>query len=1179
MNIKQKIKPVVFGIAYSACIVPAAFAEDIEIYTSLGTTSATNPNIMFLIDTSGSMKTTSKVKPPYDYTKTYTGSCSSTSIYFTNDGKLPVCPGSTDYFDEAANKCSHSVVGYKWSGYDDTGTYIYGKKITPGQDGSLLMIGTYSDQLAQFDTSSNKWRELSVTKSSDRGLSVECVSDGGLHGATDTSKQLFIANTTGWTNTVPPNPLVPHPVWSNGAGNVQLFHGNYVNYINDTTIVPIDRSRIEQVKSAVEIMVRGNTRVDIGLQVFDSSSSQGGAILYPILDVGADRNNFFQELKNLKASGGTPLSETYYESLLYFGGKNVDYGSGANPPLVGSAFEVEKGAKGTKVYKSPISSTCDKNYIVVLTDGQPTSDSLSSERLGVLPGFPSSCGGGWGTSNNCLDELAGWAATKDVAEISSIPAHEGEQNITTHTIGFALADSGAIQLLKDTAKKGKGDFYEAKSEAELIDIFNKIISQVLDDNTTFTSPAVSVNAFNRATHLDDLYFTLFQPSEGPQWAGNMKKYKLDFFVDINDVDGDKDKTERLPFIKDALGANAVDPDSGFFKKSAKSFWTTGAADGQEVTLGGAASKLSKTRKVYTNSSSYTATGAVYVPATGDLTATTNLLDKSNAAVTDAMLGITGYPDIISGTPYRETLLDWAKGLDVFDNFGELDTTTDARLEMGDPLHAEPILVQYGETSPGVADQVAYVATNDGYLHAIDIDDGTEIFSFVPQELLPKLGIAMEDAGGSKLYGLDGNVVAWSYDKDNDGLISAADGDHIYLYFGTRRGDRNIYSIDVTDRYKPSLRWVIKGGLPGTDYEELGQTWSTVNVEKIKDGAVEKTVLVFGGGYDTGQDGATVRGPDGTGRTVFIADASTGKRLWSAGVGGDATADMNYSIPARIKPLDISGDGYIDRLYAADMGGQIFRFDINNTNGVSLASSITGGRIADLAGATAIDARRFYYPPDVALVNGKDGKYHALVIGSGFRAHPLNKTVHDRIYMIKDRDTGMATSYTTLTEADLQDVTSNLAGGDGGTGTAGDAVRAAELAKIQAAEGWYINLDDENNSGAWIGEKSLSESLIIEGVAIVTTFTPTAPSTTATCKPSVGTGKVFFLDLEDATPAFPVDKGTRGERSQKLVRGGIPPSPSVIMTKGGEPTLCIGTECSAADFGLGVRKTYWYEVEK
>ena len=291
--------------------------------------------------------------------------------------------------------------------------------------------------------------------------------------------------------------------------------------------------------------------------------------------------------------------------------------------------------------------------------------------------------------------------------------------------------------------------------------------------------------------------------------------------------------------------------------------------------------------------------------------------------------------------------------------------------------------------------------------------------------------------------------------------------------------------------------------------------------------------------------------------------------------------MEYSIPARVKPLDISGDGYIDRLYVADMGGQLFRFDINNKISGSLGSTITGGRIAELAGSVATDARRFYYPPDVALIDAPDGKYHALLISSGFRAHPLYDVIHDRIFMIKDRDTGMTTSYTTLLEADLKDVTDNLAGGDSGVlgDTTADAAREAELASIQGAEGWYIDLEDEDNPGTWLGEKGLAEPLILQGTAIVTTYTPNLTPSIDGCTPNVGTGKVYFLDMLDATPAFPSNVDVRQERHTQLMRGGIPPTPNVIITKGGEPTICIGTECEPANLALGLRKTYWYEVEK
>ena len=149
------------------------------------------------------------------------------------------------------------------------------------------------------------------------------------------------------------------------------------------------------------------------------------------------------------------------------------------------------------------------------------------------------------------------------------------------------------------------------------------------------------------------------------------------------------------------------------------------------------------------------------------------------------------------------------------------------------------------------------------------------------------------------------------------------------------------------------------------------------------------------------------------------------------------------------------------------------------------------------------------------------------------------------------------------------------GGDG----ADDSSRDAELANIQGKEGWYIDLEDENSPGTWLGEKGLAEPLIIEGQMILTTYTPNMFIATNKCEPNVGLGKVFFMDLQDATPTFPAGIDKRPQRHVELVRGGIPPSPNVIITDEGVPTLCIGTECIPPDLDLGVRKTYWYEVEK
>jgi type IV pilus assembly protein PilY1 len=409
----------------------------------------------------------------------------------------------------------------------------------------------------------------------------------------------------------------------------------------------------------------------------------------------------------------------------------------------------------------------------------------------------------------------------------------------------------------------------------------------------------------------------------------------------------------------------------------------------------------------------------------------------------------------------------------------------------------------------------------------------------------------------------------------------------------RRGGNRIYSLDVTNRNAPKLEWIIEGGGPSSNpYHELGQSWSSVNLEQVKDATStsgSKPVLIFSGGYDVGQDDNSATGiqrhVDAVGRTVFIADAITGEQLWSARADLSASlSSMKYSMPARVKPLDMNGDGNIDRLYAVDMGGQIFRFDIDETTTSFNPALITGGLFADLAeDGSAANARRFYYPPDVALVADK-GKaaYLGIAISSGYRAHPNNEDIQDRIYLLKDKNVFDAPgSYTALTEADLYDATVNLASlptSPAPTQLQIDASKSA-VDDISSKEGWFIKLDDETPAGLFVGEKGLAEPLIVEGTMIVTTFIPNNTPTPGSCISQSGSGKVFYLDIQDATAAYPSNLDTREDRHIDLKKSGIPASPTVIITKDNAPTTCIGTECSSLSTQVGARRTFWYEVEK
>ena len=1193
VEVKSAFKTGSAGFIIAAHLAAPAIASDIDIYTTanLGAT-AVQPNVMFIVDSSISMSDTLSVPTAYDYTRTYVGCYDANMLYYTANGSMPVC-GSKDVILKTSNRCNASL-------------NLYDKGVVIDPVGPLEKQGFYADQVAQYNSKKNIWQAMLTRNPGESAQLIECYTDSGLHGDTGPASP-YIADGGPWTAVVPPNPATPHAVWAAGANNLQIYDGNYLNYRIDPAVGASTVTKMQVAKDAVEAIVTSNNNINIGLMRFDSGPGQGGyeggAVMYPALDVKASRNDFNSRLKTMTAGGPTTLAETYYEALLYFGGKQIVYGDLAVP----SNQTGTKENGNPNFYETPITSECQKNYIIYMTDGAPDRDYVDASKRSALTNFAvgtcntdpdpgttsdhiqfnqDSLSSAASSRDNCLDEFADWAKNNDVAE-RSFGSHDGTQTITTYTVGFDFStspnvvDQAALNLLKDTAKLGGGRFYEAKSKDSLLGVFNNILAEILAVNSTFSSPAVSVNAYNRATNLDDLYFSLFKPSNGAHWNGNLKKYKLGMALDSN---GDK-----VPQIQDSLGNPAIDPNTGFFKDSAVSYWTPAAdaPDGAETAIGGAASTLTLARNAYTYTGTYSLANGVATPGNGDLTTVANELTWFNPAITDAMLGgVAANPAITYSSggssytvPYIEGLLAWAYGYDILDEDGDFESK-EARRKMGDPLHAEPALVQYGEFINGDPDLVAYVATNDGYLHAVDSLSGFEYFAFVPQELLPNLNYLFDNVPvAGKAYGLDGNVVPWMHDANSDGDLNDA-SDHVYLYFGQRRGGSDIFSVDVTNRHSPKLRWVIKGGIG--DYAEMGQSWSTPNVERLKLNGTTKNVLIFGGGYDTGQDTVSVRTADTVGRSVYIVDADTGALLWRAGPDAGANlqlTDMKYSIPGRIKPIDVDSNGYVDQLYFGDMGGQLWRIDIEESDTSSnLNTLITGGRIADFAlDNSDIDNRRFFYPPDVALIVEKDrAPYLSIVAASGHRAQPLNQTIHDRMYMMRMGAIYDApSSYTTITEADLFDTTNNLIG----EGTTSQ--KAAAISNLGAADGWYISFNEMN--GSYIGEKALSEPLIIDGVGLVTTFVPQDLNPgVKSCIPKAGTGIVYYVNVTDGTPTFniagTVDK-KREDRKEFLKRGGIPPSPSVIITESGTPTLCIGTECGAVKMYLGLQKMYWYEVEQ
>lgn len=850
----------------------------------------------------------------------------------------------------------------------------------------------------------------------------------------------------------------------------------------------------------------------------------------------------------LVANGSTPIVPTLYDAAKYL---------------------VQTPAKHVGSDASPITSSCQANYLVFLTDGE-ANGTTDEAKAGVntLTGLTNCTSDSRNDSERCARSLVNWMKTSDMAD------YEGLNNVQTSTIGFNTSNNAqATALLNDLARLGGGKAYQAENASDLANAFDEIVQAALATNTTFVNSTAPVNSFNRADNLDQLYFALFKPSQFDRWAGNLKRYRL--------------KTEgSVATIVDADDVAAIDPNTGFFKSSARSFWNN-TRDGSDITLGGAAVKL----PVPASRNLYTYTGASPTTATA-----LSALVTTNTGITKTKLGDANMDDTA-----RVNLISYIRG-------GPDAVNTADRYSLGDPIHSSPRLVTYGcnTFASGVCtspDITAIMGTNEGYIHGFNTDTGVEQFAYMPQELLPNIKQLRDNAQSSsnkpRLYGMDNTVTLWVNDVNGNGLIygdavsgnttTKNAGDFVYAYATMGRGGRNIYALDITDRSNPKILWQILGGTT-TGFENLGQTWSVPVRTKIRVGTDITDVLIFGGGYDPAQDvtsrniSTSLYADDSQGNSIYIVNARTGALIWSAGRATSGYTQnlpkMKYSIPSGVRVIDLQknsadvlvadADKLADQFFVGDMGGQVWRFYINNgSSGASLvtpAGTNNDGVFASVGNTTtAAGARRFYNEPDVSLLNANGTRSLAVSIGSGYRGHPLNEYIQDRFYAFRTATLfKTTTSEGTMTESSLYDATANLVQ----AGTAAQKTAATNAFNL-ATGGWYITLTNT-------GEKVLSRALTANGILYFNTYTPTA--SVAACSAAVGVNRSYSARLLDATPAsVPAGgNGTPADRAQTSNSGGI----------SGDPQLfCSGAHCWVLkDPGLdpdpsgtpAPGKTYWID---
>lgn len=894
----------------------------------------------------------------------------------------------------------------------------------------------------------------------------------------------------------------------------------------------------------------------VGGSRYEIYSSDYGAATQPYVSIQtltADPSKFLPRVRDrlketvdsLTANGGTPTMEAYGEVARYMLGKSPVYG-----PRYNDSVEYTDGSRTQYLsphQNYPYAKSCTSDHIMSLSDGQPTNVDRDYSMVTGLTGKNNCTGNAYGDdykSYNCQVQLSEWLANGE--------ANGQGRPITTHTIGFDVpADLQAN--FERVAHISNGQFAAARNATDLEQVFQNIINSLTASNTSIAAPGVAVNQLSRLEFLDQTYYSVFKPNHASSvWDGNMKRYRLG--RDANGL-----------AIYDQTGLKAVDPNTGFFKDAASSWWDT-IQDGPEVAQGGARSQATAaTRNLYVSTSS-PSTGGSKTADSG--TATSLLLYDRYDKVSKEGLGLAASASDEKHKKLYETL----------------------KTRWGDPLHSIPVMVNYGYSGSYAEaikdadkqDNVVFVSTNDGMLHAIEAKTGKELSVFMPKEILEQTafreaGPALEQPGNRRVtYGLDGSWTVW-----RQGAADSAP-DKVYLFGGMRRGGSDYYALDYTNPEKPKLLWVLKGGEGA--FGDMGQSWSDPTFGFIKVGGDRVPVLAIGGGYSPNDhdNAADISYGDQEGNAIYLINAMTGAVIWKQEGGG-----LKWSIPASVATVDVNLDKVIDFLYAVDLGGQIIRVDLNSdasTSGDVVERYKVVAQLGLSDGSGKSNQRRFFSPPAVQLGYRGSQTFLQVLVGSGARPHPMDEQTEDRFYAIDDYEAlthffGNYKSESVIRNSDLLDVTNDY------------------KAELKGEKGFYITLEK--------GEKVLAQPTALFGLVYFTTFV-TDTNKLNDCATIPGGGRAYIVNALNGAPAADLDNDGEvdnpKQRYEDIGNQGIPPKPQIILPPSGdgdgndggsEPEVPGADECPDFEYAVligtsivngnsisacGVEKRQWRELE-
>lgn len=390
--------------------------------------------------------------------------------------------------------------------------------------------------------------------------------------------------------------------------------------------------------------------------------------------------------------------------------------------------------------------------------------------------------------------------------------------------------------------------------------------------------------------------------------------------------------------------------------------------------------------------------------------------------------------------------------------------------------------------------MVYTGANDGMLHGFDATTGVEKLAYVPNMIYDNLS-RLTSPQYSHTYYVDGTPTI------GDAFFSG--GWKTVLVGGLNAGGQGIYALDITnpDSFGGSnVLWEF------TD-SDLGYTFSRPNIVRMANGV---WAAVFGNGYNnTEADGNASSTGDAV---LFIVNLQTGaiikKISTKTGTSDDPLGLSRPNAFATVTPIDSNGDAIVDAIYAGDLFGNVWKFDVSNSNPASWQSAFGAATPTPLftacASATvpcpAADIQPITSRMDVG--RGPQGSGIMVYFGTGkyVGSDDISDSSTQTFYGILDRNTPI-TDRSSLLQQKI--IFEGSIATQGGTTPPFD-VRATTDNSMTTESGWYLDLIPPSTVAE--GERVVSDPILNAGRIIFTTLIPD----TAAC--SFG-GQGWLMELD------------------------------------------------------------------